>query len=136
MNRLILGALLLVACDESEEERTRRTNDEYLGEQLTLLHDSTNIHARHSALSSIVFYCQQRNVEAACLELTYQLVWGGRDNIELIGEYAPVGLGKWQGKIPEVVWWVAFKTATTEHRRDAFRRAIFSYPPPHSMPLQ
>jgi len=125
---LLLVGVLVCSCDPSREERRQKFETAELEEKRGWLRTETNPDLLHAALRAVVFYCQQRGVELACLELQYQLVWGARQVIDLIAEHLPIEPGGW-GEIPEVAWRVALQKASVGQPKRAYLQTLASYHP-------
>lgn len=123
---LVFTMILALSCSASEDDRRQHVQSEELSERLEWLRTETDPSLRRGALSVVVFYCQQKSVDAACRELQYQLVWGGREAADMIATFTPIAMGGWKGKVPAAFWNVAYRTASTEEAKRALLRASWS----------
>lgn len=128
MRTSIIAILILVlSCSPSEEDRRQKQQAQDLEQKVGWLRHERDPALLRSALGSVIFYCQEKAMVAACRELQYQLVWGGATAIDLIAADPAIGTGRWNGKVPRVLWQVAYETASTDDGERALRRAYYSY---------
>lgn len=123
---LLVVATLAWSCS-TEESRQRQSQNHELEEQIGWLYTESKPHLRHVALNTITSYCQLKAAESACRELSVQLVFGGPDAVEWIATRGAISLGDWDGKVPRVVWQVAYETAQTAEAKRAIRMASKHY---------
>src|SRR6185503_19678254 len=108
-------------------DRRQKQQSQVLEQDIRLLHTETNRHARTGALRTVVFYCQEKSIAAACLELQYQLLWGGQHAADVLASDVTIKAFGWVGKIPAVAWRVASETASAEEDKRKLHHIWLGY---------